>query len=183
MDRHPEGSAGVKTRLALTLAAGAALAWPAAAETIHPPATLAERALDGILKHADSDGQQLDNLFGGRGQKNFHATADYGKVLTPPLIAAITAKQKAVVQADCGGQYKKGELCGMDSSPITCAQDFSDSYLYRTDSSSDDRAEITYYWPGTRQPVAAYRLIRQGETWKIDGIRCTDGDAFNFGKS
>ena len=173
----------MKNWATLIFAAGAALAWPAAAEPLHPPATSAERALDGILKHADSDGQQLDNLFGGRGQHNFHASADYSKVLTAPLLAAITARQKAVVQADCGGQYKKGELCGLDYSPITCAQDFSDTYLYRTQSSGEDRAEITYYWPGTDKPVATYRLIRQAETWKIDGIRCTGGDAFNFGTS
>ena len=68
----------------------------------------------------------------------------------------------------------------MDYSPITCAQDFSDSYLYRTESSGPDQAEITYYWPGEKKPVATYRLVRQAQTWKIDGIRCTDGDAFNF---
>jgi hypothetical protein len=173
----------VKNRPALILAAGVALAWPAMADTIHPPASTAERALDAILKHADYDSNQLDNLFGGRGQKNFHATIDYSKVLSAPLLAAITAKQKAMVQADCGGQYQKGELCGMDSSPITCAQDVSDSYLFRTESGGDDRAEIAYFWPGTRKPVATYRLIRKAETWKIDGIRCTDGDEFNFGKS
>jgi len=167
----------------LILAAVPALAWPAAAETIHPPASTAERALDGILKHADYDDKQLDNLFGGRGQKNFHATVDYSKVLTAPLLAAITAKQKAMVQADCGGQYRKDDICGMDSSPITCAQDVSDSYLYRTESGEDNRAEIAYYWPGTRKAVAIYRLIRQAETWRLDGIRCAEGDDFNFGKS
>ena len=173
----------MKTWPSLILAAGAAFAWPAAADTIHPPTSYAERALDGILKHADYDANQLDNLFGGRGQKNFHASVDYGKVLTAPLLAAITAKQKAMVQADCGGAYRKGDICGMDTSPITCAQDISDNYLYRTESSADDRAEIAYFWPGTRNPVATYRLVRQAETWKLDGISCADGDRFNFAKS
>jgi len=173
----------MKSRSALVVAVGLALAWPAAAENIHPPMTTAERTLDGILKHSDHDADELDNLFGGRGQRNFHPSVDYSKVLTAPLIAAITAKEKALVQAGCGGHYQKGEVCGMDFSPITCAQDMSDSYLYRTEASGGDRTEISYYWPGTKQPVAAYRLIRQAETWKIDGIRCTDGDAFNFGGS
>lgn len=173
----------MKTWPALILAAGAAVALPATAGTMHPPESTAERTLDGILKHADYDDKQLDNLFGGRGQKNYRPTADYTKVLTPPLLAAITAKQKAMVQKDCGGQYRKGDICGMDSSPITCAQDTSDSYLYRTESSSDDRAEIAYYWPGTDKPVATYRLVRQADSWKLDGIRCTDGDDFNFARS
>jgi hypothetical protein len=173
----------VKGWSGLILATGLVLARPAPAENIHPPATAAEQALDGILKYADSDDAQLDNLLGGRGQPNFHSTVDYTKVLTAPLLASITVKQKAAVQADCGGQYRKDELCGLDFLPIECAQDVSASYLYRTVSSGEDRAVITSYWPGVKKSVATYRLIRQAETWKIDGIRCTDGDDFNFGGS
>ncbi len=171
----------MRARLVLAFAAGLALTWPAAAENIHPPKTTIERALDAILKHADQDPDQLDNLFDGRGQRPFRPAVDYSKVLTAPLMAAMSAKEKSLVQSECGGHYRKGELCGLDYSPITCAQDLSDSYLYRTEASGEDRAEITYYWPGEKKPVATYRLVRQAETWKIDGIRCTDGDAFNFG--
>jgi hypothetical protein len=170
-------------RPALILAAGIGLAWPAAAGAIHPPATTAERALDGILKHADQDPDLLDNLFDGRGQRPFRPAEDYTKVLTAPVIAAMSAKEKALVQAACAGHYRKGEVCGMDFSPITCAQDLSDSYLYRTETSSEDQADISYYWPGTNKPVATYRLVRQGQTWKIDGISCAGGYDFNFGKS
>jgi hypothetical protein len=166
---------------ALVLVIGPSLAWPAAAETIHPPETTAERTLDGILKHADYDDQQLDNLFDGRGQRAFHATVDYSKVLTTPVLAAISAKEKTLVQAGCGGHYQKGEICGLDFSPITCAQDLSDTYFYRTETSGDDRAEIAYYWPGMTKSIATYRLVRQAGTWKIDGIRCTGGYDFNFG--
>jgi hypothetical protein len=173
----------MNSRLALILAAGTGLAWPAAAGTIHPPATTAERALDAILKHADQDPDQLDNLFDGRGQRPFVPAEDYTKLLTAPVIAAMSAKEKAMVQAACGGHYRKGEVCGMDFSPITCAQDLSDSYLYRTEASAEDRADISYYWPGTDKPVATYRLVRQAQTWKIDGIRCAEGYDFNFGKS
>ena len=171
----------MKTRAALLVAAGLAFAWPAAAENIPPPKTLAERTLDGILKHADQDPDQLDNLFDGRGQKPFRPAEDYGKDLMAPLMAAMSAKEKALVQANCGGHYRKGDVCGLDYSPITCAQDLSDSYLYRTEAGGEDRMEISYYWPGMKRPVATYRLVRQAESWKIDGISCTDGDAFNYG--
>jgi hypothetical protein len=172
----------MKSRLALILIAGTGLAGPAAAGTIRPPATIAERALDAILKHADQDPDLLDNLFEGRGQRPFSPAEDYTKVLTAPVLAAMAAKEKALVQAACGGHYRKGEVCGMDFSPITCAQDLSDSYLYRTETSGEDRADITYYWPGMNKPVATYRLVRQAQTWKIDGISCTAGYDFNFGK-
>jgi hypothetical protein len=173
----------MRSRAALFLAAGLVVPWPAAAENIHPPKSTAERALDGILKHADQDPDLRDNLFDGRGQRPFRPAEDYTKVLTAPLIAAMSAKETALVQARCDGHYRKGELCGLDYSPITCAQDLSDSYLYRTEATGGDRAVISYYWPGTKNPVATYRLVRQAETWKVDGIRCMDGDAFNFGKS
>jgi len=173
----------MRSRAALFLAVGLIVSWPAAAENIHPPKSTAERALDGILKHADQDPDLRDNLFDGRGQRPFRPAEDYSKVLTAPLIAAMSAKEKALVQARCDGHYRKGELCGLDYSPITCAQDLSDSYLYRTETNGGDLAEISYYWPGTKKAVATYRLVRRAETWKVDGIRCTDGDEFNFGKS
>ena len=172
----------MRRRTALFLAAAMTMPWPAAADTIHPPRSAAERALDGILKHADQDPDLLDNLFAGRGQRPFRPAEDYTKVLTAPLIAAMTAKEKALVQAGCDGHYRKGEVCGMDYSPITCAQDLSDSYLYRTEASGEDQAKINYYWPGTKTSVATHRLVRQAETWKIDGISCGAGDSFNFEK-
>lgn len=166
---------------ALVAAVALATPWAAAADTIHPPKTGAERALDGILKYADQDPDQFDNLFDGRGQRPFRPAEDYTKVLTAPVLAAMAAKEKSLVQTRCGGHYRKGELCGMDSSPITCAQDVSDSYLYRTETGGENSAEISYYWPGTKKPVATYRLVRQAENWKIDGVRCTEGEDFNFG--
>jgi hypothetical protein len=173
----------MSSRTTLFLAAGLAIAWPAAAETMHPPKTPPERALDAILKQADQDPDLLDNLFDGRDKRPYRAAVDYTKVLTAPLMAAMSAKEKSLVQAGCDGHYRKGESCGLDYSPITCAQDLNDLYLYRTNASSADRAEITYAWPGTKKSAATYRLVHQGNAWKIDGISCTGGDAFNFGKS
>jgi len=173
----------VNRQKTLFVIAGLAIACPAAAENIHPPKTAAERALDGILKQADQDPDLLDNLFDGRDKRPYRPAVDYTKVLTAPLMAAMSAKEKSLVQAQCDGHYRKGESCGMDYSPITCSPDLNDLYLYRTEAGGVERAEITYYWPGMKKSVATYTLVHQGDRWKIDSIRCTGGAAFNFSKS
>jgi hypothetical protein len=166
----------------LILIACQALLRPASAESFHPPATAAEKALDQILKRAGKDDDELDNLLGGRGNKSFHRTVDYTAMLTKPLMAAIAAKEQALVQSECGGQYREGDICGLDYSPITCAQDSNDSHLYRTETSAENYAEVSYDASKDGKAAVTYRLVRETAGWKIDGIRCNDGDLFNFGK-
>jgi hypothetical protein len=151
----------------------------AADEAIHPPATAAERALAATLKAADDDDYQLDNLLAGRGKPAFHKTFDYQTLLTDALISAIAEYEKALVKSDCGGQYTQGETCGLDYSPITCAQDSADIYLYRTIRDDGAVAEISYRAPESKDLVATYRLIMVDGRWKIDGVKCEDGDTFN----
>lgn len=154
---------------------------PAAAEEdtgFHRPTTQAERALDAILKRVDADEQALDNLLGGR-DRTFRRTVDYRPMMTQPLLAAIASEEKASVKRNCGGRYITGDLCGLGYMPVTCAQDSSSTYVYRTEAESDDQARIAYAWPKANT-VAVYRMVRQAGAWKIDGIRCKDGDAFNM---
>lgn len=142
------------------------------------PTTQAERALDGILKHVDADEQALDNLLGGR-NRTYRRTVDYRPMMTQPLLAAIAAKEKANVKRDCGGRYIAGDLCGLGYVPITCAQDTNDTYFYRTEAESGDQARIAYAWTKANA-VAVYRMVKRAGAWKIDGIRCKEGDAFNM---
>jgi hypothetical protein len=148
-------------------------------EPFHSPQSKAERALDAILKMAGKDGNQLDNLFDGRGDPSFHKTVDYTRFLTRSLLSAIADRQKQILQQDCGGRYTQGELCGMDYSPINCAQDVNRTYVYRTEKDNDSVAEITYAWPG-QKPAATYRLVLSADHWKLDGIRCVEGDNFDM---
>lgn len=138
----------------------------------HAPETIPELALNRILKLADSDRDQLDNLFGGRGAKNFRQTIDYTTTLTAPLRAAIRSAEDLEVKNSCGGSYTPGELCGLDFSPISCTQDYNDVYLYETTSESEYAALVSYTWPRDEQPIATYKLIKESGHWKIDGIRC-----------
>lgn len=150
-----------------------------AAEAFHEPTSEPERALDAILKRVDHDPDVMENLVGGRGP-GFRRTVDYRTMLTAPVLAAIAAREREAVKRDCGGRYKEGELCGLDYVPVTCAQDSTPLYYYRTDSESADKAQIAYHAPYAHSPQATYRLVKQDGTWKIDGIRCAEGDAFNM---
>lgn len=143
----------------------------------HPAQTPAELALEKILRIADADNNQLSNLlhrpYGRDGR------VDYAQILTPALIAAITKQENGLVQKECGGKYKKDELCGLDYSPITCAQDSLPAYVYHTVLDLGGRVVVEYAWPPDNKKAATYTLLQDKSGWKIDGISCADGDKFH----
>jgi hypothetical protein len=138
----------------------------------HPAKSAAEMALDRVLKMADGDEFQLDNLLH-RYPVVPKKQVDYRGMLTVKLIAAMQAEEHKLVAKDCGGRYLEGEICGMDYSPITCAQDTIAPYTYKTLTQRARDAIIA-------GPSATYRMIQVGSGWQIDGIKCTEGAAFNF---
>ena len=134
------------TAVTAALAAGSALAEPA----FHPAQTAAEHTLAQILKlDADKPGQ-IDPT-GGKAGRRPRTTpppgASYLKYLTTPLATAILDAEARQVKKNCGGVYKAGEECGMDADPIICAQDFPDSYLFRTNQSATTLAVVEAAWP------------------------------------
>jgi hypothetical protein len=152
-----------------------AVATPASAAGragVHPPKSPAELALDKVLKTADRDDLQLDNLLH-RYPVAKAKQIDYRPALTAQLIAAMQAEEKRLVAKDCGGKYLEGELCGMDYSPITCAQDTVAPYTYKTVAQHDRDAIIA-------GPGATYRMIQAGSGWQLDGVKCETGTGFNF---
>ncbi|HTK79356.1 MAG TPA: hypothetical protein VL286_02855 [Rhizomicrobium sp.] len=138
----------------------------------HPPKSAAELALDKILKLADRDDDLLDNLLH-RYPVAKAKQVDYRPMLTAQLLAAMQAEEKRLVKQDCGGKYLEGELCGMDYSPITCAQDTVAPYTYKTLAQTDRATTIA-------GPGATYRMIQVGSGWQLDGVKCETGTAFNF---
>jgi hypothetical protein len=150
-----------------------ALAAPSAAATAgyQPPKSAAEIALDRILKAADADEFQLDNLLH-RYPVVPKKRVDYRGLLTVPLIDAMQAEEKKLVAKDCGGKYLEGEICGMDYSPITCAQ-HGVTYAYKTVARHAHDAVVA-------GPAATYRMIQVGSGWQLDGVKCNEGGAFNF---
>jgi hypothetical protein len=174
---------------ALTWCAGiAAMAGTAAAApAFHAAQSAAEQTLGRILKADENPHAHVDPTAGAVGRRPRTTPppgAPYLKYLTTPLATAILVEEAREVKANCGGVYKAGELCGMDADPIICAQDFPDHYLFRTIQSGPDLAVIEAAWPPDKgaEPSrsGAYRLTLSGGAWKIDGISCADGEAYNW---
>lgn len=169
----------------IALTAGRAAGAPA----FHAAQSATEQALGRILKADEKPPGHIDPTGAAAGRRPLTAPrpgAPYLKYLTTPLATAILVAEAAEVKASCGGVYKSGELCGMDSDPVVCAQDFPDHYLFRTTQSGPNRVVIEAAWPPDQagQPTTsgAYRLTLSGGVWKIDGISCAGGDSYNWSK-
>jgi hypothetical protein len=148
--------------------AGAA---PAAA-AFHPPRTAAELALSAALRRADADEEQLDNLFHRYGPVPRAKRVDYAQYLTTNFWDRLRRKEAAMVRRDCGGVYRDGEVCGMDSSPITCAQDDLPSPLaYRSEAAADGRVRV-WLRDACGSPATLYIRTLDHGVWKIDDARC-----------
>lgn len=164
---------------ALVLVLGVSFSVLAAIASFGKPETVQEKALNAILKHADNDTNQLDNLFHRSHDVTESARVDYREMLSRDLLNAMQAEEKKQVQSNCGGKYIEGEICGLNFSPITCSQDSVGEYLYRTEQHSADKSIITYKWYEDQNPIATYHLIADAGHWKIDGIACLGQTSFN----
>jgi hypothetical protein len=136
------------------------------------PRTPAETALDKVLKTADRDEEVLDNLLH-RYPVAAAKRIDYGKWLTPTLIASLQAEEKKLVAQDCGGKYREGDICGMDYNPLTCAQDTVRPLSYKTVQQNADTAVIAV-------TGATYRMAHTSAGWQLDGVKCAGEVKFNF---
>ncbi len=162
----------MKTRLALLFLCTAALVLSAAstaAIAAHPPRSEAEIALSKILKAADADDEILDNLFHRYPASPVPAAkrVDYGRFLTRAFFAALKEQQKKLVQSDCGGVYREGDICGMDYNPLTCAQDTVGAVSLSTVTSTAGRAVIA------DARTDRYTMAHEQDGWKLDGVDCS----------
>jgi hypothetical protein len=168
--------------LATAVLAGVMRAAVADERSYHAPQTGAEKALDDILRQAGNDPDMLDYLLDARGKGAAHPVAKYDAMVTAALRQAIQQVQAKLVRETCHGA-SQDEPCGLDFDPILCAQDVADRYLYRTVAETPRQSEIVYAWPGQgaapAEPGATFRLLKSGDAWRIDGVRCADGTEFN----
>jgi hypothetical protein len=155
-------------------------AGPAQSGQFHPPQTAAEKALDNILRLSIASDGNLDAFVLKEPSYNPKKDTGYAKLFTPALLATMAKLQADMVKKDCGGKYKKGELCGFDMSPTLCGQDYPNHYIYRTENQTDSDVAITSVWPESTDDKATYHLISQNGRWVVDGIHCPEMDGFNM---
>ena len=138
----------------------------------HPAATEGEKALDKLLRLSEKRYGLVAAVLGRPGGGKGDA-ALARELTTARLRRDLTELERKAVRDNCKGRYIPGELCGLDYNPLTCAQDESDApYSYRTTVASADRADIVYSWPGAANPSASFVMVREGEAWKLDAVRC-----------
>lgn len=156
-----------------------------AGEAYHPPATAAEKTLDAVFQVNLSSPEFFNALYGRvAAQENGRVPDNF---ITPDLWASIRKAEADKVQAECGGAYVEGDLCGLEYDALLCGQDHPDVFLYRTLVSSQDHAVITYSFNGEAHPgetaaeMREYKLVRQNGAWLLDGISCGQNRAkFNI---
>ena len=138
----------------------------------HPAATKAEKALDKLLRLSEKRVGLVAAVLGRSGGGKGDAVLAR-ELTTARLRQDLAELERKAVRDNCKGRYIPGELCGLDYNPLTCAQDESDApYSYRTTTAIPDRADIVYSWPGAANPSASFIMVREGEAWKLDAVRC-----------
>lgn len=107
--------------------------------------------------------------------------SEFGGFFSDGFLKAVAAVERRLVSQDCGGTYLQGEMCGLGYDPLNCAQDTPrDGYKFKTDSIEARRAVISMGWDAQGPAIATYRLVLVGGKWRIDALRCVDGDTFNW---
>lgn len=149
--------------------------------TFHPAKHSAEKWLAWLLKRAERDDSMIFYVVGAP-FRDRRKDANYRGLFSTGLEADWAAAEAGEVRKNCGGQYMNGEICGLDFDPLVCGQDVSEKgYLFRIDDMAENSAIITMRWPWIEQPVATYRLLKQGKRWRLDGVTCLpNGPTFNM---
>ena len=143
------------------------------------PENEAEKALDKILKIENVGNIRLGTSYLEDGALADNTGLNYAEIMTQEIFNTILKEEQNLVDENCGGKYREGEICGLDYDPVTCTQDVVEQYLYNTLRMSEEEAHIEYKWPSTSTAVAKYRLIKADGRWKIDGIQCASSHGFN----
>jgi hypothetical protein len=104
-------------------------------------------------------------------------------LFTDKLVEAWRDKEKNEVKRTCSGHSVEGEICGLDYDPLLCAQDDNDGlFLFQTEREDSDQVIISMRWNDNApsSSLGSYRLIKEDNKWKLDGVACANGGRFNM---
>jgi len=151
----------------------------AANEHFRAPRNDVEGALSKILWKADYDRGFLDYLFADPNRNPKH-DGTYSALVTKGLRDSVIAYEKTLPKNVCDGKFRSGRNCGYDANPLTCRTEVG-HYLYATQNKPKTAATVALISEEQIIPDdrVTYKLVKQGGVWKIDGILCPNGPAFN----
>jgi hypothetical protein len=137
----------------------------------HAPQTQAEKALDSLIRRSQNDENMFEFMLG-RPWYDPSKDQGYARLFTPALLKAWTEKEAELVQKSCGGKYIDGEICGIDYSPITWGQDYTEDNFYRTFDSSQNAARISATSNQFAKSGAIYTLTKYQDGWRLNSVDC-----------
>lgn len=150
----------------------------------HRPASVSERTLDALLTQKSSeplgDEHLIDFLIDYKGARQAYQKM-FGRYFSVAYLDAVAAFERDLVAKNCGGEYVEGDMCGLESSPVNCAQDDPpNGYHYRTEYSAQGTVIILAAWERSGPWTARYRMKMAARGWVIDGVECPLGDRYNW---
>lgn len=170
--------------LCVVFAAAGTGAEPAPAPAFHRPSTEAELALNALLdidaKHGLHDTQLHDFLINYNGGRKAHEK-EFSRYFTPRFVDAVAAMERKLVAKNCGGHYVEGDMCGLESSPLNCAQDDpAEGYWHQAERSDSRAVIIASAWQPNGPITARYRMVKRHGAWVLDAVACPGGERFNW---
>ncbi|MGE5505961.1 MAG: hypothetical protein ACM31L_16185 [Actinomycetota bacterium] len=105
----------------------------------------------------------------------------FGAYFTKPLLDAVSALERKLVDEECDGNYKDDEICGLDWMPLNCAQDFPPiGNWFTTDFRAFGKVEVSVAWNAAGPTYSRYRMVNSDGRWLLDAISCENGMTFNW---
>lgn len=142
--------------------------------------TEAEAMLNSLLSLAGADSDVVPFAVG-YPKRKVRDDLRFTPFFSKPLLTAWRRAEAEAVKKNCNGAYVEGEMCGIDTQPITCSQEFADGlYIFRTEKATENIAVISYRWSNDAKILATYRMIKSGNRWIMDGVSCTGYLKFNM---
>ena len=105
----------------------------------------------------------------------------FGRYFSSAYLDAVAAFERELVAQNCGGEYVEGDMCGLEASPLNCAQDDAPyGYWYRTEQVAGGTATIVAAWERSGPWTARYRMRKEARGWVVDGVECPLGGRYNW---
>ncbi len=143
----------------------------------HKPGSEAEQVLDKILTLNRQDQDFSEYVMG---TSFVNSDKDFSVYFSSEFLNSTRKSYADAPLDEGGGKY-------IDINFITCEQDFPDAYFYHTVSNDGKIAFIQTIWsPVIEDDIITalsakphYRMIKQGQQWKLDGAFCLGDYKFN----
>lgn len=146
----------------------------------HAQKSVAGEKLNSILNTLSKEETFTAEVLG-RAPSTPNAKTLTAKCVTNALVVSWKNAEKTSVDKNCGGQYRAGEICGLDYDPLFCAQDFPEFPItYDTEYLDEETALISAKAGKPLANFATYRMILEDGAWKIDGVQCAAGGSFHM---